>query len=395
MYSTVLVALDGSPDSRAGASLSLEVARHLGCSLVAVHVYDAAIHDARFREMEPGLPGRYREPGVLDELRRSHDGLMGEGFRALSHGYLEGFLAEARDAGVSAVEAVARGRNYVELLRLARDRGVGLLVLGAQGLGAQGDGQFGSTAARVLRGAPCDVLLARAGAPRGPVLAGVDGSPGAETALRRAAAWSGLLGAALEVAAAYDPELHRTIFRVMGRALPLERQMEVGLDRQEELHDRIIDDGLGALYRSFLGEAGALARRLGREPGEVLLRGKAYRALVDRAVAVGAGLAVLGRFGHNREEGSDLGSHAEAVARLAPCHVLVAAAPGGGGGPSPGEELPWEPGAAARLGRVPPVARAMARRVVEDAARAAGEGTVTAEAFDQVARRLGMGPGEG
>ncbi|MEW6490665.1 MAG: universal stress protein [Thermodesulfobacteriota bacterium] len=397
MYGTILAALDGSADAQSGARLALALARRLGCAVRAAHVYDAAIHDERFREMEPGLPESYREPECLEDLRRSHDGLMGEGFRALSRGYLEEFLQEAARAGAAASEVVARGRNYVELLRLAREPGVGLVVLGAQGLGAQGDGQLGSTALRVLRRAPCDVLVARAAAPPGPVLAGVDGSPGGEAALRRAAAWCGVLGRELEVAAAYDPELHRTIFRAMARALPPERQAEVGLGKQEELHDRIVDDGLGNLYRAFLERAGALARRLGREPREELLRGKAYRALVDHASARGASLLAVGRFGHNREDPSDLGSHAEAVARLAPCHVLVAAPPPaeGGAGSGGSEELCWDHEARARLERVPSFARAAARRAVEDRVRAEGRGTVCAEDFDRVARQLGMPSAKG
>jgi nucleotide-binding universal stress UspA family protein len=393
MYGTILAALDGSADAHSGARLALALARCLGCAIRAVHVYDAAIHDERFREMEPGLPENYQEPGYLEDLRRSHDGLMGEGFRALSRGYLEAFLEEAAQAGVAASEVVARGRNYVELLQLARQPGVGLVVLGAQGLGAQGDGQLGSTALRVLRRAPCDVLVARAGAPPGPVLAGVDGSPGAEAALRRAAAWCGALERELEVAAAYDPELHRTIFRAMARALPPERQAEVGLGKQEELHDRIVDDGLGNLYRAFLERAGALARRLGREPREELLRGKAYRALVDRAAARRVGLLVVGRFGHNREGPSDLGSHAEAVVRLAPCHVLVAAPPsegGAGSGAGGPEGLRWDDEARARLERVPAFARPAARRAVEDRVRAEGRGAVSVEDFDRVAGELGM-----
>lgn len=395
MYSTVLVALDGSPDSRSGAGLAVGLARRLGCALVAVHVYDAAIHDARFREMEPGLPERYREPGYLDGLRRSHDGLMGEGFRALSKGYLEAFQEGARRAGVPVSEAVARGRNYVEIGRLARDHGAGLLVLGAQGLGAQDDGQLGSTAVRVLRQAACDVLVARASSPPGPVVAGVDGSAGAEAALRRAGAWCRILDTGLHLAAAYDPALHRSIFRTMGRALSPERQAEVGLGRQEELHDQIIDDGLGNLYRSFLAQAGGLARALGFEPGEELLRGKAYRALVERAASLGAGLLAVGRFGYNREESSDLGSHAEAVARLAPCHVLVAAPSKGGSDRGRKADLDWDARAEARLERVPPFARAMARRAVEEEVRGEGGERVSVEVFDRVARRFGMPGGEG
>ena len=55
MYSTILVALDGSDHSLAGGDLAVALAQRVGSGILAAHVYDAAIHTTRFREMEPGL----------------------------------------------------------------------------------------------------------------------------------------------------------------------------------------------------------------------------------------------------------------------------------------------------------------------------------------------------
>lgn len=390
MYATILLALDGSPDSRAGGSLALALARRLGSSLLCTHVYDAGIHESRFREMEPGLPERYQDPGYLRDLRSSHDSLIAEGFHALSRGYMEAFLREAAEAGVCASEEVAGGRNYVEILARARESGTDLIVLGASGLGRQGDDQLGSTALRVLRRAPCDVLLARSDC-RGGVLAGTDGSDGAVWAVRRAATWARTLHLPLHVAAAYDPAFHRHIFQTMAGSLAPERQREVGLERQEELHEELIDEGLGTLYRMFLEDAVKLASTSGVEPRADLLEGKGYRALVDHGAKIGAGLLVVGRYGHNREEISDIGSHAEAVARLARTNVLVTAPPPRQATEVPRESLEWEAEALACLEHVPGFARPMARKAVEESARADGASRVSEEIFRRVAERFGMG----
>lgn len=392
MYSTILAALDGSDDSLAGGRMGLDIARHSGSRLLATHVYDADIHTSRFREMEPGLPAEYQQKDTLEHLRDSHDGLITHGFQALSRGYMQAFLGEARDSGVAASEVVAEGRNYVALLRLARERQADLIVLGAHGIGAIGDHQLGSTAARVLRRAPCDVLVARQRGP-GPVLAGIDGSDEALAALRKATQWARTLERPLHVAAAYDTAFHQQVFQVMARSLSAEQQAQVGLDKQKGLHRKFIDEGLRKLYQAFLGRAGEVLEALSVEAERSLVQGKAYRALLDHAGQIGAALIVVGRFGHHRESGNDIGSNAEAVARLSAASVLVTAPAEVAPQPGAAERaaLEWDDDALARLERVPGFARPMARRGVEEHVRSKGRERVTLADFLDVARRLGMG----
>lgn len=406
MSEAILLALDGSPDSLQGSRMALALAVQLGCEVVCLHAYDERIHDTRFREMEPGLPAQYQEASYLARLRESHGTLMTEGFAALSRGYLEGFLAEAHQAGVSVQEVVRQGRNYAVVLEQLAEGAFGLAVLGAGGLGAQGDGLLGSTTTRVLRRATCDVLVARHAAPwRGrPLVVGVDGSQGALLGVRKALNWARALGGSIELAAAYDPGLHRTVFATMGRSLSAERQREVGLDRQQELHEDLIDDGLGRLYATFLEQAQTAARQWGARPHAHLLQGKAYRALARLAADQGAGLLVLGRFGHHLEPGTDIGATAEAAARLAPCSVLVAGAepetaPARDAAHSRQAAAPagmaWDAEALVRLERVPGFARPMARAAVEQRVRAHGETQVTVADFTAAALAFGMGRPDG
>jgi len=403
LYKTILLALDGSPDSLAGGRLAVALSRHLGCEIACIHAYDERIHDTRFREMEPGLPERYQEPDHLEQLRASHGALMTEGFAALSRGYLEAFLGEARKAGAAVHDLVQKGRNYTVLLEKIETGAFDLAILGATGLGAQGDGLLGSTATRVLRRATCDVVVARGVPWEGrPLVVGIDGSDNGLLAARKGVTWARALGGGLELAAAYDPGLHRTVFATMGQSLSPERQAEVGLERQQELHEELIDDGLRRLYEVFLQQAVAATHRLGADPRPHLVQGKAYRALAALAIERQAGLLAVGRFGHHREAGTDVGATAEAVARLAPCSVLVVsgAPPGPAQAREAGSEtgtahaLPWDPEALARLERIPSFARAMARRAVEERVRAAGGARVGVSDFAQAAEAFGMGPPE-
>jgi nucleotide-binding universal stress UspA family protein len=386
----ILVCLDGSPDSDAAAALALALARAFNKRVVAAHVYDARIHESRFRQMEPGLPEKYQAEEGLKHLRDSHGTLMTDGFQALSRGYMEGFLNMAREADIEVQTVVEEGRNYVGLLRIARHEEPSLTVLGAAGLGDTGDGMLGSTAIRLMRSLSCDLLIGRASSPAvGPVMAGIDGSEHALGALERAAAFAGALDSPLHLLAAYDPALHKRVFKAMADTMPPEAQAAVGLDKQQDLHESLIDDGLGTLYQTFLEEAVRTAGE-GLQPVTHLVADKGYRGIVTMAGTVKARLICLGRFGHNREDGSDMGATAEAVVRLAPCHVHLSASPpaASASGAADEDTIPWEPEALARLERIPRFVRKMARRSIEAAAASEGAERVTVRHLEMVSERF-------
>ncbi len=387
----VLVCLDGSPDSDAAAALALEFARSEGRRMIAAHVYDAKIHESRFRQMEPGLPEEYQVKEGLKGLRNSHGSLMSDGFQALSRGYMEGFLNKAREAGVKVQTVVEKGRNYVGLSRIAHRVKPGLTAMGAAGLGDTGDGMLGSTATRLLRSLNCDLLIGRAASPaNGPVLTGIDGSEHAISALGKAMAFAEITGTPLHLLAAYDPELHQRVFKTMADTMPPEAQAAVGMDRQQNLHESLIDEGLGTLYKQFLDEAGETISGEKVSNQTHLVADKGYRALVEKAAALEAGLICLGRFGHNQEDESDIGATAESVVRLARCHVLVSApASAIASTATPDSDgMPWEPEALERLEKVPRFVRKMARNSIERTARDEGAERVTVKHLEKVSERF-------
>jgi nucleotide-binding universal stress UspA family protein len=57
---------------------------------------------------------------------------------------------------------VTEGRAYREILRIAQERAVELIVMGVQGRGALDVMFFGSTAHHVVRQSACPVLTVRA-----------------------------------------------------------------------------------------------------------------------------------------------------------------------------------------------------------------------------------------
>jgi nucleotide-binding universal stress UspA family protein len=68
---------------------------------------------------------------------------------------------EVRTKGITVREQVVQGKPSLEILRIAREEAVDMIVLGTHGKGLLDQALFGSTAERVLRKSPCPVLTVR------------------------------------------------------------------------------------------------------------------------------------------------------------------------------------------------------------------------------------------
>src|SRR5213082_4083289 len=130
-----------------------------------------------------------------------------------------------------------------------------------------------------------------------------------------------------------------------------------------------------------------------------ILVGKPFQVVMQWAEEIKPSLLVLARHGAHRIEGTELGSQAENLLRLAPCNVLLA----GTGGVRPEDipwieedgvaGLPWAPDAEVRILRVPPFAQGIARRAVEEyvlekVGNSGPPPTVTSKWLDEAIQKL-------
>ncbi len=68
---------------------------------------------------------------------------------------------EVRKSGVTVTERLAQGTPSAEIIRIAKEEPVDLIVVGSHGKGLLDHALFGSTTERVVRKAPCPVLTCR------------------------------------------------------------------------------------------------------------------------------------------------------------------------------------------------------------------------------------------
>jgi len=135
MFGRILVATDLTPATRNSLRVALDLARRDESEILLVHV---------IRRI-PGLPDR--------ELREFYDRLKREA-RLYMHELSAGFT---RERGVEIACEIVRGQPAQELVRLARARGVDLIILAHREGGARAP--LGSVSYKVGHLAPCSVLL--------------------------------------------------------------------------------------------------------------------------------------------------------------------------------------------------------------------------------------------
>ncbi len=133
----ILVPIDLSGHAERALTYAVDWARAFGARLTLLYV----LHIPPL--VEADLPSQM---GTLEDKARSA---------------LERYLQEVRDAGVAADMVLIRGVPWQEIVTQAEDRGVDLIVMGTHGRTGLEHVFLGSVAERVVRHAPCPVLVTR------------------------------------------------------------------------------------------------------------------------------------------------------------------------------------------------------------------------------------------
>ena len=428
VYREIFVPVDNSPHADWAVDRAIELCRRSGGRVTGNHVYAARLHDVRFRQLETGLPARFQTPDEIKKQRKIHDKLIEKGLQLIADSFLDQVGKRCEAAGVPLVRQLLEGINYEEIVNEV-NRGAGrlpgligfdpnrasgydggergrsdvklgengrlvaeeedpaarlvgtsgrrydLVAIGAHGLGRQPSSQLGGVVARALRGIEKDMLIARdertlAG---GRFLVCVDGSSYAYRAMRMALELAQAFGGSLYVCSAFDVEYHHVVFHNIKDVLSYQASKVFKFEEQEELHNNIIDKGLLKLCQANLKRATVMAQEFPDVSIKTqILIGKPFQVVLQWAEEIKPSLLVLARHGAHRIEGTQLGSQAENLLRLAPCNVLLVGTVGVRPEDIPWIQedgvagLPWAPEAEVRILRVPPFAQGIARRAVEE-----------------------------
>jgi len=450
MYGEIFAPVDNSQHADWAVDRAIELCRRSSGRLTSNHVYAARLHDVRFRQLETGLPAQFQTSEEIKKQRKIHDKLIEKGLQLIADSFLDQVGARCAAADVPLVRQLLEGINYEEIVKevnrgqgrlpgligfdpnraadydggakvradvrldengriVAEDeeaaakvvgnsgRQYDLVAIGAHGLGRQPRSQLGGVVARALRDIEKDMLIVRDGSPleRGRYLVCVDGSSYSYRAMRIALELAHEFSASLFVCSAFDVEYHHVVFNNIKDVLSAQASKVFKFEEQEELHNNIIDKGLLKLCQANLKRAEVMAQEFPDVPLQTqILIGKPFQVVLQWAEEIQPSLLVLARHGSHRIEGTDLGSQAENVVRLAPCTVLLTGTAGIRPEDIPWIEedgvasLPWAPEAEVRILRVPPFAQGIARKAVEEYALEQGGDIVTNARLDEAIRKL-------
>lgn len=388
----ILVALDASDHSDHALAEALRFAATADGTITGIHAYAAKLHDNRFRQMEGGLPERYRKETEMEHQREVHDDLITRGLGVISDSYHDTASAECEVANLPYRRLSPEGKNYRRIVEATESGEFDVLMLGAVGLGAVPGSTVGTVCERVVRRSPIDVLVIRdpqRSIGDGPLVVALDGSPCSYGALKTAIDLARRTGAPVHAVAAYDPYFHYVAFNKISGVLSEEAGQQFRFKEQEKLHEEIIDSGIAKIYQSHLDVAHTVAEEDGAEITCKLLDGKPWQAIARYVEEVGASLLLLGKTGVHADPDLDIGGNAENLLRTAPCHMwfgqvthtpsLEALAQ---------ETITWTEEAEAMMDRVPETARAMVRMAILRLAQESGHTVITSQLIEEATVRF-------
>jgi nucleotide-binding universal stress UspA family protein len=157
---TILVGVDGSPQSFGALMTAVDLARTFGKKVEAIAVYDPYLHYSVFNGIVNVLTEQAAKVFRFEEQNQLHEEIIDTGLAQIYQSHLEIGERMGTEAGVEIRKTLLDGKPFQKIIDHARKTSPWLIVMGRIGVHSPEDETgLGSNAENVLRAAPCDVLL--------------------------------------------------------------------------------------------------------------------------------------------------------------------------------------------------------------------------------------------
>ena len=157
---TILVGVDGSPQSFGALMTATDLARTFGKKVEAIAVYDPYLHYSVFNGIVNVLTEQAAKVFRFEEQNQLHEEIIDTGLAQIYQSHLEVGERMGSEAGIAIKKTLLDGKPFQKIIDHARKTNPWLIVLGRIGVHSPKDENgLGSNAENILRAAPCDVLL--------------------------------------------------------------------------------------------------------------------------------------------------------------------------------------------------------------------------------------------
>jgi nucleotide-binding universal stress UspA family protein len=157
---TILVGIDGSPQSFGALMTAVDLARTFGKKVEAIAIYDPYLHYSVFNGIVNVLTEQAAKVFRFEEQNQLHEEIIDTGLAQIYQSHLEVGERMGSEAGIAIKKTLFDGKPFQKILDHARKTNPWLIALGRIGVHSPKDETgLGSNAENILRAAPCDVLL--------------------------------------------------------------------------------------------------------------------------------------------------------------------------------------------------------------------------------------------
>ncbi len=157
---TILVGIDGSPQSFGALVTAIELAKHFGKRVEAIAVYDPYLHYSVFNGIVNVLTEKAAKVFRFEEQNQLHEEIIDTGLAQIYQSHLDVAQKLAADRDVELTKTLLDGKAFQKVLDHVRKTNPWLVVVGRIGVHSPKDEPgLGSNAENLLRLCPCDVLL--------------------------------------------------------------------------------------------------------------------------------------------------------------------------------------------------------------------------------------------
>ncbi|MFQ6075693.1 MAG: universal stress protein [Candidatus Bathyarchaeia archaeon] len=140
-FDSILVPVDGSENSKRALGYAIDLARRYSAKLTIIHVVPLATAIVTGPEV--------LAVDVSRQLEESGKNILSSAIEVV------------KNAGLEACSRMVQGRPGNEIVEVAKEEGIDLIVIGRRGLGAVARFFLGSVTDHVVHNAPCPVMIVK------------------------------------------------------------------------------------------------------------------------------------------------------------------------------------------------------------------------------------------